>query len=153
MNICVKPAAHRIIGCAEIRVWAHSSQRQLQQRPQAVICLLSSRQTCVAGGYKHVKKIVAFKRQQADSGHRVRNKFWKRPGTGGSNYRWLFLCSSAHLSVSLASVMCNNNISGSSPEPGPSPGQTHGKSSRPPAVKRETGVGRSTRRDQKKMKK
>lgn len=138
MNISVKPAAHQIIGCAEIRVWAILHEDNFN-KDLKLWSALNNRQTCVASGYKHVKKIVAFKRQQADSGHPVCNKFWKRPGTGGSNDHWIFFCSPAHLSVSLASVICNNNRSSSSPEPGPSPGQTHSKSSRPPAVRRETG--------------
>lgn len=97
-------------------------------------------------------KTVAFKRQHADTWGTLRavtinfktSRHWGIKLTLMPLTPVPFSLLLPRLFVSLVSVISNQNISSSSPETEPSPGQTHGKSARSPAVRQETSC--STRR-------
>lgn len=100
-------------------------------------------------------KTVAFKRQHADTRgtlHGVTinlktSRHWGIKLTLMPLTPVPFSLLLPRLFVSLVSVISNQNISSSSPETEPSPGQTDGKSARSPAVRRETSC--STRQKKK----
>lgn len=147
-----KPATHQTIFMCRNASAGRFFERTASMKIWELWSAVDDTQTCVAGGYKHVRRRRGLREMTGRLWLPCMQRSFREHQALGAqviSHSFFFslpLCSS--LSPSLSPSCCLWSVSSATTtypvaclSPGRSPGQTDGNSSRPPAVKRGDGPG------------